>query len=95
MLVVTIPKTAVKMNETRKRRAMNRVRKTVKRERRTKSEGSRMNQHKRKAMLLGPSKISFNHTPTKFPTAELSRERSLCRDATIRAARRPRLCDDS
>jgi len=48
VLVVTIPNTAVKMNETRKRRATNGVRKTVKRRRRTKSEGSRMRGSKRR-----------------------------------------------
>jgi len=72
VLVVTIPKTAVNINETRKRRATNGVRKTVKRKRRTKREGSRMNQPKRKPNQPLPSKISFNHPPTNFLTAELS-----------------------
>jgi len=48
VLVVTIPKTAVNINERRKRRATNGVRKMVKRRRRTKSEGRRMNQPKGK-----------------------------------------------
>jgi len=73
VLVVTIPNTAVKMNETRKRRVTNGVRKRVKRKRKTKSEGSTMNQPKRKRNFSSPSKISFNHPPTNFPTAELSR----------------------
>jgi len=48
VLVVTTPNTAVKMKDMRKRTARNGVRKMVKRKRKTKNEGSRMNQPKRK-----------------------------------------------
>jgi len=75
VLVVTIPNTDVKMTETRKRRARNGVRKTVKRRKKTKKEGSMMYQSQRKEMgspryLL---KIFLSHPPINFPNAELIR----------------------
>ena len=71
MLVVTIPKTAVKMKETRKRTERNGMRKVVKSKRRTKSEGRRKYQPKRKGSTsIVPNNFS-NQPPTNFPTSEL------------------------
>jgi len=73
VLVVTIPKTAVKMKETSKRRVTNGMTKMTKRKRRKKKTGRRMYQPKRKRRSsLSSRKISSNQRPTNFPTAELS-----------------------
>jgi len=70
VLVVTMPKMAVKIKEMRKRTERNGVKKTVKSRRRKKITGRRMNQPKRKRKKTTP-KISPNKRPTNFPTAEL------------------------
>jgi len=76
VLVVTIPKTAVNINETMNKSAKNGIRKMAKRKRRTKSEGRRTNQPNREEMRSAkpfPSqKNSCNHFPTNLVTADVS-----------------------
>ena len=76
MLVVTMPKTAANINETRNKSAKNGVMKMVKRESRMKSEGRRTNQPNRKrtrsAKLYILPKTFCNHFSTKLVTADVS-----------------------
>jgi len=73
---MTIPTTAVNINEIKNKSAKNGIRKMVKRKRRTKSEGRRTNQLNKEEMRSAkpfPSrKISCSHFPTNLVTADVS-----------------------
>jgi len=67
-----MPKTAVKMKETSKRRVTSGMTKTTKRQRKKKRTGSRMNQPKTKGTGSVLPKIFSSQPPTNSVTAELS-----------------------
>ena len=75
--VVTIPNTAVKMNESRKKRAKNGMIKIKKRREKRKSDGRRMNQPKKvwrasKSSEYAESKALISLSETNSLTLELS-----------------------
>jgi hypothetical protein len=64
-----MPKTAVNMNETKKKRVKNGMRRMVKRERKMKSNGRRKYPESETSFL---SKISASLFPTYLPTIDVS-----------------------
>jgi len=76
VLVVTVPKTAMKMSETRNVSTKNGIMKMMKRKRRTKSKGRWMYQLNRKKTMSTKSntglKTSCNHFSTNLVTADVS-----------------------
>ena len=97
--IVTIPNTAVKMNERRKKRAKNGMSKITNRAKKRNNDGRRKNQPTRK---LTKKSDRSSYTPLKmfaicFPTNSLTLDvclyRNVCKEETIRLARRPRPSD--
>ena len=88
-----IPKTAVNIKETRKKSVKNGISKMTNRVKKRNSDGRRINQPKR-VSTIKPSKTSLRLFATNSLTLDVSRKRNVCKEETIRPARRPRLCDD-
>ena len=90
MLVVTMPKTAMKMSETRNVSTKNGIMKTMKRKSRTKSKGRRMYQPNRKKTTSTKSnaglKTSCNHFSTNLMIQLVAKY--------LADPRRPQLCEE-
>ena len=96
--VVTMPNTAVKMKETRKKKVKNGMSKITNRVKKRNINGRRMNQPKRKPPTKSDRsyesfKTSAIILATNSLTSDVSRKRNACKEETIRLARRPRVWD--